>query len=124
MSTGKAAAQAGHAWVDTILTHPESEHNAEYRRLRPGTKLTLDGGCEHDILMLAENLDAEGAPYALIYDEGHVELPDFDGSRKLTALGAGPFMRGREPRSLRKLKLWRGDNSHLNAGKNEEKVHG
>lgn len=108
MSPGKAAAQAGHAWVDVLLSHPDWPHTAPYARLRPGTKLTLDGGCADSLLRMAERLDIAGLPHSLIYDESHVEPPHFDGSRILTALGVGPFPKGEEPRLLRRLPLWRG----------------
>lgn len=75
---------------------------------RPGTKVTLHGGSEADILRFADMLADLGAPHALVYDEGHVEPPHFDGSRTLTFLGAGPFRKGEEPSFLRKLPLWRG----------------
>lgn len=108
MSPGKAAAQAGHAWVDALLLYPEHPHNAAYRALRPGTKLTLDGGSGDDLLRLADKLDRCGAPFALIHDQGHREPPHFDGSLILTALGAGPFPRGEEPSPLKRLPLWSG----------------
>lgn len=108
MSQGKAAAQAGHAWVDVILLHPNAPHNAEYRALRPGTKVTLDGGCEGSLMRLADDLTEASVPFILIYDQGHVEPPHFDGSPILTAIGVGPFPKGKEPRALRKLPLWRG----------------
>lgn len=107
MSPGKAAAQAGHAWVDTLLLHPDSCWNAPYRALRPGTKITLDGGSEANLLRVADRLRLKGVPFVLIHDRGHVEPPHFDGSPILTALGAGPFPKGMEPRELR-LPLWRG----------------
>lgn len=108
MSPGKAAAQAGHAWVDTLLINPDTPHGAAYRALRPGTKITLAGGDEIALLRLADRLDADGLPFALIHDQGHVEPPHFDGSLILTALGAGPFPRGEEPSYLRRLPLWKG----------------
>lgn len=108
MSPGKAAAQAGHAWVDTILLHPTNPDTITYRELRPGTKVTLSGGSDKDLLKLADRLSACGAPFTLIYDQGHVEPPHFDGTLILTALGAGPFLRGEEPSFLRKLPLWGG----------------
>lgn len=108
MSPGKAAAQAGHAWVDTLLLHPAAPHHAAYRALRPGTKLVLDGGSESALLRLVDRLDRAAVPFTLIHDQDHVEPPDFDGSRILTALGAGPFPKGGEPSCLRRLPLWRG----------------
>lgn len=108
MSPGKAAAQAGHAWVDALLSEPDSHLAVAYRALRPGTKLTLDGGGEERLLALSRRLLAEGVPHVLIHDRDHVEPPDFDGSRILTALGAGPFPKGAEPVCLRRLPLWRG----------------
>lgn len=108
MSPGKAAAQAGHAWVDVLIANPQSPHNAAYCALRPGTKLTLDGGDESALIRMADRFVREGVPHILIYDQDHVELPDFDGSRILTALGVGPFPKGAEPRALKKLPLWKG----------------
>lgn len=108
MSPGKAAAQAGHAWVDTLLHRSDTPWNAPYRALMPGTKLMLDGGTQDDLLRLADRLRRDGAPFVLIHDQDHVEPPDFDGSPVLTALGAGPFPKGMEPRALRRLPLWRG----------------
>lgn len=94
--------------MDVLLIYPEDPHNISYRSLRPGTKLTLDGGSADDLLRLADVLDASGAPFTLVYDQGHVEPPHFDGSPILTALGAGPFPRGEEPKPLRRLPLWSG----------------
>ena len=108
MSPGKAAAQAGHAWLDTLLLNPDAPYASAYRDLRPGTKVTLDGGDAAAMLRLADALAREGAPFSLIHDQGHIEPPHFDGSLVLTALGAGPFAKGSEPRALRKLPLWRG----------------
>lgn len=108
MTNGKAAAQAGHAWCDCLDVNSEHPDVLEYRLLRPGTKIALDGGSGDDLMRMAGQLALTNVPHVLIHDEGHIEPPDFDGSRILTALGIGPFPKGGEPRFLRKLPKWRG----------------
>lgn len=108
MSDGKSRAQTGHAYVDTLLDAlatgaPEA---AAYAALRPGTKICLKGGSEEKLRQTAERLDALGIPNTLIIDRDHVELPDFDGSPTLTALGVGPISRADVPGFIRKLKLY------------------
>lgn len=110
MSTGKSNAQSGHAYLEAFLDSKISNNHHEradlYASLRPGTKICLDGGCEHRLLQLHERLVSDGIPATLVYDEGHVEPPDFDGSETLTALGVGPILPDEAPRYLKKLKLW------------------
>lgn len=110
MSDGKAIAQAGHAYVDTLLDAFETdpERARSYASLKPGTKIALEGGSEHSLHKLHELCRASGTPCHLIVDHGHVELPDFDGSEVLTALGVGPIDRKTARRLLSKFKLWRG----------------
>lgn len=114
MSEGKANAQAGHAYVDALLHalhHPHSdarERARAYAGLRPGTKICLDGGSPTDFDRLLAELQAREIPHVLIHDQGHVELPDFDGSRIVTAIGVGPLHRDERPRSLKRLSMWKG----------------
>ncbi|WP_322786334.1 peptidyl-tRNA hydrolase [Leisingera caerulea] len=114
MSEGKSNAQAGHAYVDTLLSslshgNTELRANAEgYASLRPGTKVCLDGGSEDRLELLASKLDAAGIPYVRIIDQDHIEPPHFDGSPVLTAIGAGPFTRRDTPKCLRRLPMWTG----------------
>ena len=108
MSDGKKNAQTGHAYVDAILhsrsTNPE--YFDHYAGLAPGTKICLDGGSEERMLALYDRLQRDNISSVLIYDEGHVEPPDFDGSRTLTALGVGPILPSEAPGYLKKLRLW------------------
>lgn len=106
MSEGKCIAQAGHAYTDTLLAHLQTDHGRAYAALRPGTKICLSGGSDDDLLRLAERLSLAGIPHVTITDSGHVELPDFDGSPVLTAIGVGPIPRALAPGFLRKLKLY------------------
>lgn len=114
MSEGKANAQAGHAYVDALLHalhHQDHEIRGRalaYAQERPGTKICLDGGSLHGFEQLLAELDAAGIPHVLIHDEHHVEPPDFDGSRIVTAIGVGPLHRDERPRSLKRLSMWRG----------------
>lgn len=108
MSSGKAIAQAGHAYLDTMLAalavnDPQAR---AYASLQPGTKITLDGGSEADLLRLRDKLVARDIPHALIVDSGHVEMPDFDGSPTITALGIGPLTKVEARRLLSKWSLW------------------
>lgn len=107
MSTGKAIAQAGHAFVQSLLTSfaLSDPRSTAYARLKPGTKITIDGGSDTDLLALRDRLVRFGIPHALIIDEGHVELPDFDGSPTITALGIGPLTR-KEASRIVTGRLW------------------
>lgn len=114
MSSGKAAAQAGHAFVDTLLTGLEQADPAAqaYAALRPGTKITLWAP-----LWAFDAIEALAAAYAIpcarIVDSGHVEPPHFDGSPVPTALGLGPFDQTRPipkdlARAMKRARMWTG----------------
>jgi peptidyl-tRNA hydrolase len=108
MSSGKAIAQAGHAFLGTFLKslHDEPALADQYGCLNPGTKITLAGGSAADLERLHQRLCNRGLPSALIVDRDHIELPDFDGSPTLTALGVGPISRAEARRLLGKFSLW------------------
>lgn len=114
MSEGKANAQAGHAYVDALLHSLHHEDPLIQARARsyaaacPGTKICLDGGALPHLEALAADLAAAGIPHIQITDRNHVELPDFDGSPIVTALGIGPLPSNLRPKALRRLKLWAG----------------
>ena len=114
MSEGKANAQAGHAYVDALLyslNHHDTtvrDRAMAYAGLRPGTKICLDGGSHGDFDRLIAELIARDIPHILITDQGHVELPDFDGSPVVTAIGIGPIPRDARPRALKRLSMWTG----------------
>lgn len=110
MSSGKAIAQAGHAYLQTMIeTLAAGDPRAmAYAGLAPGTKIALDGGSLENLLTLRDWLAGRGVPHAVITDQGHVEPPDFDGSDVVTALGVGPVTRleARRLRLLARLPLW------------------
>ncbi|HDZ53507.1 hypothetical protein LCGC14_0044620 [marine sediment metagenome] len=108
MSQGKANAQCGHAYVAAAIGALGTPEGDAYARLIPGTKICLDGGSLQKMQLLIEQLSLQGIPCFPIIDRDHVELPDFDGSPILTAIGLGPFTRADTPRALRKLKLFKG----------------
>lgn len=114
MSEGKANAQSGHAYVDALLQSLHHENPLIQARARiyaadrPGTKICLDGGALPHLEALAAELAAAGIPHIQITDRNHVELPDFDGSPIVTALGIGPLPSNLRPKALRRLKLWAG----------------
>ena len=114
MSPGKAAAQAGHAFVDTLLTGLSAGDipAQAYAKLRPGTKITL-GAPLRDFDLIELCAQAAGVPVCRIIDSGHVEPPHFDGSPIPTALGVGPFDNTRPiprdlARALDRARLWTG----------------
>ena len=94
MSTGKLAAQAGHAYTDTLYdahdNHPERFE--AYRVL--GSKVTLKVKNESQLLQLYKGFKELGLPCALVTDSQHV-IPGtaFDGSPIITAVGVGPIER-------------------------------
>lgn len=114
MSEGKSNAQAGHAYVDGLIASAFSRDRKfrssakSYARLRPGTKICLDGGSLRTFQQIIARLQAENIPHALITDRDHIELPHFDGSPVVTAIGLGPFRKSEVPRFLRKLPMWKG----------------
>jgi len=113
MSPGKAHAQTGHAFTDALL-HALSQNNHRahaYARLRPGTKICLNGGSHADLLRLLDRLSETPLTYVSIIDSGHVEAPDFDGSPVLTAIGVGPILRAEAPSFLKRLPLWAGSHN-------------
>lgn len=110
MSIGKSIAQAGHAYLGSLsVAHNRSLPIAKaYSDLDVATKICLDGGSEDNLLRLHDKLSHLNIPSFLVVDSGHVELPDFDGSPTLTALGVGPVLRNEAPGFLKKLPLWSG----------------
>lgn len=106
MSAGKAAAQAGHAFLGALSAANGTsfaDDTAAYLKEAPGTKVVL-GAALPDLERLADRLDRAGIPSFLVVDEGHVAPPDFDGSRIVTALGIVPLRRALSRRHLSRFK--------------------
>lgn len=113
MSPGKVIAQAGHAYIGALAQSYNLSRSAftAYTSVDVATKICLDGGEGDQLLRLYDRLQDLHIPSFLVYDSGHVELPDFDGSRTLTALGVGPIAKSQAPGFLKKIPLWKGRSS-------------
>ena len=92
MTAGKAAAQAGHAYLESFL-HAPPRLQRDYRADSMGTKIALIAPFLGDLLWAQAICRRHWFPHALITDEGHVMPPHFDGSPIVTALGIGPIDR-------------------------------
>lgn len=119
MSPGKMAAQAGHAfceslrdaesqtyWEDGVGADTDTEWH-RYVADPPGTKVVLEARDELALLRAYHDAQARGIPSALIYDSGHVLPPHFDGSSILTAVGIGPTTRRKVAPITRRFALVR-----------------
>lgn len=103
MTTGKAASQAGHAFLDAFLTAtPDITH--EYLE-SGGTKIVLRAKDETHLRRLYTEAEACGLPCALVEESGHIMPPVFDGSPIITALGIGPVYRDRARSITKGLRL-------------------
>jgi peptidyl-tRNA hydrolase len=93
MSPGKMIAQAGHAYVGTILeclrTHPDLE--TAYHADGIGTKVALSIPTLDSLLWVQSQAQAAGIPCVLITDQGHMSF--HGGEPTVTALGLGPCTR-------------------------------
>lgn len=104
MPAGKLAAQAGHAYTDSLFEclDERPELAARYRRGdNAGSKAALKAKNEAALLRAAEECREAGIPHSLVRDSNHVLPPHFDGSPIVTALGIGPVSR-REARWITK----------------------
>src|SRR5690349_13889585 len=74
MSPGKAAAQAGHAYLDAYLVALDErpEIAREYRGDAHGTKIAAQAKSLEHLLRAYEAARAAGLPAALITDAGHI----------------------------------------------------
>ena len=103
MSPGKAAAQAGHAFLESFLAAPP-ERQARYRADGLGTKVALALPPDARLEPLIEALRAAGLPTALVVDHGHVLPPHFTGAPVATAIGVGPIAAAEAPAWIRRLR--------------------
>ena len=92
MPSGKMAAQAGHAFLDTYLecAKQDSKRAQEYMSDPPGTKIVLAAENQHELLTILEKAKQKNLPCKLIIDSGHILPPHFDGNPIITAIGIGP----------------------------------
>lgn len=108
MTGGKAAAQLGHAFVNSLLEASKQNPNiiAEYQQDGLGTKVCLVGETLFDLEKAYALAKERNLPCSLIIDSGHIHLPDFDGSPVVTALGIGPCTKAQIGNILKSFKLY------------------
>jgi len=102
MPPGKLAAQAGHAYTDSLMACLDARPGLVRRYMageNGGSKAALYARGLHALERAAEACMAAGIPHAMVTDSGHVLPPHFDGSPVVTALGIGPVSR-REARAV------------------------
>ena len=107
MNSGKLAAQAGHAYTNTLLASLLENPNKtlQYESVGDiGTKICLQAKNLDHLLFIKKQADAQGICNQLITDPGHIFGEHFDGSPIVTALGIGPVTKS-QAKFLRKLKL-------------------
>lgn len=107
MPTGKAAAQAGHAFLGAFTQAPKHLQDA-YHADGIGTKITLQANLAQ-LNQLATAAPLRGIPAFTVVDSGHVCKPHFDGSKIITALGIGPVTKA-DAKFLSNLKLMENTN--------------
>ena len=103
MTAGKAASQAGHAFLDAYL-HATPEQAKAYLA-QGGTKVVLT--VPHEQALCAAYYKARMAklPCALVIESQHIMPPAFDGSPIATAVGIGPITRAEAKHITREFKL-------------------
>lgn len=93
MPSGKLAAQAGHAYTDSLFDAwiNEPERALAYRdRTRGGSKVTVKAKNVSQMMKAYSAAKAAGLPCSLIVDQHHILPPHFDGNPIITAVGIGP----------------------------------
>jgi peptidyl-tRNA hydrolase len=108
MTAGKAAAQLGHAFVNSLLEAQQSNPTIikNYQADGLGTKVCLIADHLHQLEQAYLEAKEQNLPCSLIIDSGHIHLPDFDGSPVVTALGIGPCTKEEIGKILKKFKLY------------------
>lgn len=103
MTKGKAASQAGHAFLDSYLTAPPDIIRAYLTD--GGTKIVLAVDSEKELCELYHRARLEHLPCAMVIESEHVHPPDFDGSPVPTAVGIGPTNRAAVKHLTKGLRL-------------------
>lgn len=103
MTAGKAASQAGHAFLDSFLNSP-LYHRQAYLAAG-GTKIVLAVADEQQLCEVFRQARMAKLPCAMVVEENHVMPPCFDGSPIVTAVGIGPVARASAKPIVRGLRL-------------------
>ena len=108
MTTGKSAAQLGHAFVNSLLEASKQNPNivSQYQGDGLGTKVCLVSKSLEDLQLAYHQAKEENLPCSLIIDSGHIHLPDFNGSPIVTALGIGPCTKDQVKHITKRFKLY------------------
>lgn len=105
MNHGKAASQAGHAFLDSFLASTPSDRESYFAD--GGTKIVLSVKGEQELCELMYQAKMARLPCAMVVEEHHVHPPHFDGSPVPTALGVGPVRRSAARKLMGGLPLLR-----------------
>lgn len=105
MTTGKAASQAGHAFLDSHSCAPPEARRAYAQD--GGTKVVLTVPDEGSLAGLLHSAKMAGVPCSMVVEQNHVMPPHFDGSPIPTAVGVGPLLRSQARTLMRRLPLMR-----------------
>ncbi len=111
MSSGKLAAQAGHAFGDALhqAEIQDPERIKHYRNdSTGGSKVLLQAKKEQDLIKAYLQLKEMNIPCAVVVDRNHIHLPDFDGSPVITGLGIGPCTQAEAKSVLKKFQVYKG----------------
>lgn len=92
MPPGKAASQAGHAFLDSYSKAP-IPLAARYHAGGMGTKVVLVAPGEEQLRAIHALAKSAKLPCAIIVDSGHIMPPHFTGAPVVTAVGIGPATR-------------------------------
>ena len=103
MTTGKAASQASHAFLDSFLTAPPDLTKAYLAD--GGTKIVLSVPGERELCDLLHKAKMAKLPCAMVIEQDHVMPPHFDGSPIPTAVGIGPILRSQARKITKGLPL-------------------
>jgi len=96
MPKGKAGAQAGHAYTDTIRAAQNLRAEIVemyFNKDLGGSKILLKARNENQLIRAYLDIKKLGIPCAIIIDKNHILPPHFDGKPIITALGIGPCKR-------------------------------
>jgi len=110
MSSGKLAAQAGHAYGDALheAEKIDIERIKNYRNdSKGGSKVLLAAKKERDLIKAYLQLKEMNIPCSIVVDRNHIHLPDFDGSPIITGLGVGPCTQSEVKQVLKKFQVYK-----------------
>lgn len=109
MTSGKMAAQAGHAYTNCALKEFSANPTKISEYQGPdfiGTKVCLLSKNLDDLLKAYEKANELGLTTSLIIDSGHIiEGTPFDGNPIITALGIGPCTKEQVKKITLKFKM-------------------